>query len=111
SMMAITQTHRDLELISPLGKDVLMVQSFTGTEAISQLFRFEMQLVSERTTVALDSLLGQKVTLRLNRDGGERYFNGYVHQFGKLTSAHGHDHYYVEVVPWLWFLTQTADSR
>jgi hypothetical protein len=42
--MASTQTTRDFRADSPLGKDMLPLRSFGGTEAISQLFEIRAAL-------------------------------------------------------------------
>jgi type VI secretion system secreted protein VgrG len=109
--MSTTQAHRDLALMTPLGSDVLLVQSMVGTESISAPFRFELFMISERSSPAIDSLVGQKVTLQLALPSGNRHYNGYVRQIGKMTSAHGREQYYAEVVPWLWHLSQNCNCR
>ena len=110
--MPYTQQNRLISLETPLGEDVLLLQSFTGSEGISRLFRFQLDLLSEKNSIAFDSIIGQKVTLRVNLfDGSDRYFNGYVSRFAQSGSDARFTHYQMEVVPWLWFLTRNADCR
>ena len=70
---------------TPLGPDVLLLQQFSGSEFLSRLFRFELELLAESTTdIAFDQILGQSVTVTLLMpDGSPRYFNGIVSRFSQ----------------------------
>src|SRR5262245_60637342 len=109
--MALLQENRLITLTTPLGPDVLLVESLEGHEAISSLFHFQPVLVSEKD-IAPEDLVGQRLTFSFElTDGEQRHVNGFVSRF-----AHGDvglrvAHYYAEVVPWLWFLTRTTDCR
>ena len=62
--MAFTQDGRLIAIETPLGKDALLLQGFTGQEGISRLFSFQLDLLAERP-VALKSLLGQRASIRV----------------------------------------------
>ncbi|MCI0640685.1 MAG: type VI secretion system tip protein VgrG [Gemmataceae bacterium] len=110
--MAIVQQDRLILLNTPLGKDVLLVETLEGVESISNLFRFNLVLVSEKRDIALNSLVGQKVTIGVELPGKKfRYINGFVSRFSQGDVDARVSHYYAEVVPWLWFLTRTSDCR
>jgi type VI secretion system secreted protein VgrG len=98
---------------NPLGKDVLLLTAFSGKEEISRLFNFELDLLSLRADVKPDEIIGKNITFVLKRgDSDTRYFNGYVNRFSASgLNIRGMRLYRAEVVPWLWFLTQTADCR
>ncbi|MBI4201544.1 MAG: type VI secretion system tip protein VgrG [Chloroflexi bacterium] len=101
-------------LATPLGKDVLLLTSMTGYEALSDLFRFELDMVSEDVALDPRAILGQKVTIRVDLpEGGQRYVNGHVSRFTNVGPVGdlGQTRYTAEVVPQLWFLTRTTDSR
>src|SRR5262245_22216219 len=110
--MAITQDNRLLAVTTPLGKDVLLLDTLEGTEGLSRLFRFNLVLVSETRTINPADLVGQRVGVAIELpDKKVRYVNGFVNRFA-IGDVEGHlAHYYAEVVPWLWFLTKTADCR
>ena len=56
--------------------------------------------------------MGQNVTVRLFDSGGkERYWNGFVNRFSQGAQSQRFTTYRAEMVPWLWFLTKTADCR
>lgn len=110
--MAYTQDNRLIAVDTPLGKDALLLQSFTGGEGISQLFNFQLDLLAENDSIAFDQIVGQKVTITVTlADSSERYFNGFVSRFSQSGSDVRFTYYHAEVVPWLWFLTRTSDCR
>ncbi len=110
--MAYTQDNRFIRIDTPLGKDVLLLRGFTGEEGISRLFAFDLDLLSEDPSIGYDKIVGQNVTITtVLADDSERYFNGFVSRFAQGGSDHRFTYYRAQVVPWLWFLTRTADCR
>ncbi len=110
--MPILQQDRLVTIRTPLGRDVLLVETLEGTEAVSDLFRFNLVLVSEKRDIALGDLVGQRVSVAIELANGKfRYLNGFVSRFSQGDVDSRVSHYYAEVVPWLWFLTRTSDCR
>jgi type VI secretion system secreted protein VgrG len=110
--MPYTQANRRIAITTPLGKDALLLRGFTGTEAISQLFHFDLDLLSENDSVKFQDLVGKNVTLRIfDADGAERYWNGFISRFSQGSQDRRLTAYRAQMVPWLWFLTRTADCR
>jgi type VI secretion system secreted protein VgrG len=110
--MLYTQDNRVIAIDTSLGRDVLLLQGFTGHEGISQLFSFDLDLLSENSSIAFNDIVGQKVTLTITlADGGSRYINGFVSRFAQSGGDERFTYYRAEVVPWLWFLTRTTDCR
>jgi type VI secretion system secreted protein VgrG len=110
--MPLTQENRLLALETSLGANVLGVQSVTIQEPISRLFLIEAVLSSDDGEINFDDVLGNNVTLRLQIGGeGNRFFNGICSRISQIANAGSFATYRVEVVPWLWFLTRTADCR
>ncbi len=117
-MANFTQAGRPIAVTTPLGDDVLLLESFTGSEAISAPFRFRLDLLTESATpLAFDGLLGQAVTIGLALpDGSTRPINGMVVELSqgpKLQSATGATliRYRAEVAPQFWFLARSFQSR
>ncbi|MFO0888042.1 MAG: type VI secretion system tip protein TssI/VgrG [Isosphaeraceae bacterium] len=112
-MASISQAERNLSLTTPLGPDVLLLTSFSGTESLSRLFSYQLDLASADDAIAAKDIVGKPVTWSISRfDQQPRYFNGIVSRFAagavnrrKLRS------YRAEVVPWPWLLTRTTDCR
>lgn len=99
-------------LTTPLGSDVLLLRGFKGTEGISRLFRFELDLLSQNDSIDFTQIVGQSVTIAITQsDGTPRYLNGVISRFGQRGQDDTFTLYYAEMVPWLWFLTRTADCR
>ena len=77
-MATYVQADRPLTVTTPLGPDDLLLVGFHGHEALSQLFSFQLDLMAEnRTDIAFDKLLGQKVSVHLALPNGKkRHFCG-----------------------------------
>ena len=110
--MALTQDNRPLAVTTPLGKDVLLLRRFSGHEAMSRLFSFELDLVSEvAPAIDFDDIVGKAVTISVKHGGGTRFFNGIVSRFSQGANEGALACYQAEVVPSFWLLTRTADCR
>jgi type VI secretion system secreted protein VgrG len=110
--MSYTQENRLIAIDTPLGKDVLLLREFQGHEGLSQLFRFELDLLSTDPEIQFKDIIGKRVTIRLAiGDETERYFNGFISRFVLTGSDTGLVNYRATMVPWLWFLTRTSDCR
>ena len=110
--MKYTQQNRLLGITSPMGEDVLLLRGVQGREAVSRLFQFELDLLSENRSISFDDVVGKNVTLRISlADGSSRYWNGCVSSFTQGAQDQGLAQYDAVMVPWLWFLTRTADCR
>lgn len=110
--MPITSHDRLFSFDSPLGPDKLLVNSFGGTEQLSELFTFELELVSEDFTIDYDSIIDRNVTVGIRMADGKtfRYFNGYINKFEPVKHEGRLAYYKADLVPWLWYLTQTSDN-
>ena len=116
--MAYTQENRIIALESPLGKDELLPTAFRGAEGMSRLFSFEVVAVSHNQAITFEKIVGKNVTIAVGlQDGTERYFNGIVCRFSQAGAGSQQDkevhftEYRATVVPWLWLLTQTENSK
>ena len=111
-MPSYTQINRRIAISTPLGENELLLKAFTGAEAISQLFHFDLDLLSENDSIKFQDVVGKNVTLRIfDADHAERHWNGFVSRFSQGSQNRRLTNYRAEVVPWLWFLTRTADCR
>src|SRR4051794_5006252 len=110
--MALVQVDRLFTLSTPLGADALFVQSVEGIEQMSGLFRFNMVLISEKRNIPLADLVGQRAVLQIDLGNKkQRLINGLVSRFSQGDVDSRISTYYLELVPWLWFLTRTTDCR
>ena len=103
---------RMVELITPLGKDVLLFHALRGREELGRSSEFDLSALSTNGDVNPGDLLGKSVTVKLELvKGGFRYFNGYVTRFSQGTIVGKYYEYQMTVNAWLWFLTRTADCK
>ncbi|MGI8789230.1 MAG: type VI secretion system Vgr family protein [Pyrinomonadaceae bacterium] len=117
--MALKQKGRNLLINTPLGEDFLLLEEFTASETISELFAFQLKLVHEEngegltpTVVDPKQLLGQLVGIKINLpDKTSRYFNGVVSHWRQRNRDPRFTYYQAIVVPKVWILTQKRQSR
>ena len=111
-MSNYTQEGGLFKIDTPLGSDVLLLRGFKGTEGISRLFRFELDFLSENSSISFSDIVGKNVTISLRQgDGTYRYLNGIISRFAQHATEEEFTSYSAEMVPWLWFLTRDADCR
>ena len=111
--MAATQKKRFLAIETSLGDDKLLIKDFTLTETLGRLFQMDVELRSDDREIKFEDIVGTQATVRLELpDGkGTRYFNGCVSRFVQIEHQGSYAVYHATLVPWMWFLTRTADCR
>lgn len=110
--MAYTQEKRLITIDSPLGKDSLLLRSFSGHEGMSQIFRFSVELLSENHSISFKDIVGKQVTLHIHHsENDQRHWNGFVSRFSCVGGDNRFSYYHADIVPWFWFLTRTADCQ
>ncbi len=114
--MSYTQDNRSIAIITSLGKDKLLLKSCTVSEQLGRPFVIKAELLSNDETVDFLKLIGKGVTIRWRMPettGGDkkRFFSGYISSFVQRPRVEGFFVYEATIVPWLWFLTRTADCR
>jgi type VI secretion system secreted protein VgrG len=108
--------NRFLYLSTPLGPDTILLSGFSGTESISELFRFELELLADnRINISFDQLLGQSVAFGINvlpNDAAyQRDFDGICMRVSQGGRDQNFTRYTMTVVPRFWLLTQNFQSR
>jgi len=114
--MPFTQDNRFIAIATPLGKDKLLLKSINISEQLGRPFVMKADLISEEPAVDFLQIVGKGVTIRwrMPAEGGaetKRFFSGYVSSFVQRPRVEGFHCYEATIVPWLWFLTRTADCR
>jgi type VI secretion system secreted protein VgrG len=110
--MATTQIHREIQVSSTLGTDVLLFRRMDASEGLSELSDYRLELYSERADLNIDDLLSTPMSVMVDLPaGGKRYFSGLVTRF-EFTGRQGRfATYQATLRPWLWFLTLASDCR
>src|SRR5690348_6436315 len=97
---------------TPLAPDMLMFDSLSGHEQLSQLFEFRLQMLSPSQDISAEALLGHNVTVEVETQGlGRRYLNGEVTSFALVGRLPRHYRYQAVVRPWTWYMTRTENSK
>jgi len=90
-------------------KSDFKVLEFSGKEAISQPYRFDLELVSDRPDIDLETLLHREAFLSF--DSGEAGIHGQIFRVGQGYSDHRRTHYQISLVPRLAYLGQRINQR
>jgi type VI secretion system secreted protein VgrG len=113
-MATLKQADRLMQFMSPLGKDVLLIESLEGEEGISRLFEYNVELLATLdTTIDPKSMIGAKVavSIALNDAQGFRWINGIVAAFEQGPGDKEFNTYRARIVPAMWQLTLSANCR
>ena len=113
SNFEIEQSGRLLNVESPLGDNKLILTRFRGTEHLSDLFKFELELVSPDHDIQPGEILGKAIAWSIHKAGGTRRpFHGIVGSLsGGGSFGRGYRWYTVEVHPAFWLLTHNENCR
>ncbi|MEF9672000.1 contractile injection system protein, VgrG/Pvc8 family [Pseudomonas sp. PCH446] len=87
----------------------LEVLAFKGTEAISQPYRFELELVSRQPDLNLDELLHRQGFLAFNNGGTG--IHGQIYGIGQGDTGQRWTHYQLTLVPQLAYLGHRFNQR
>lgn len=112
-MASITQDRRPMAITTPLGKDVLLITAFQGTEEMSQPFQFSIKVKALRSTnVPFESLIGKSITVKLDLPKNQnRFFNGVCLKMNQFDSDAEFSNYWMEIVPTVWMLSKKKQSK
>ena len=111
-MANFSQDNRPYRIETPLGKDELLLSEFTAVERISAPYEITADLLSVDQAITLKDLLRQPVSIHVNlASGDERIMHGLVREFSQLGRRDLLTAYRMVIVPSLWFMKLTRDSR
>jgi type VI secretion system secreted protein VgrG len=99
--VTLTSTQPDFEF-----------RSMVGTEELSQLFRYDLELLNPSAKVPVDKMLGSPMTVHLvQKNGKPRHFSGVVTDFSLRGGVGVNALYAVTLRPWLYLLSQRINCR
>jgi len=106
-----SQHKRLLRLLSPIGGGDCVVTSFHGAEQISDVYRFDVTLLST-TRIAHEKIIGTDIAVQIVRENAARWFHGVIAAIVENgTSANNIWQYRCEMVPALALLEVAAHNR
>jgi type VI secretion system secreted protein VgrG len=108
-----SQQDRPFRAKTFLGTTDLLLESFTGIEAVSRPFRFILKLASEKSSIDLKAGLRTPVTVTMVLpENRKRFVHGHISRFTQFgIGTDGLVAYEAEVVPWLSFLDLYHNCR
>jgi type VI secretion system secreted protein VgrG len=118
--MAFTEKNQYFKLTTPFGADKVLFKSVRGREQLSQLFEFDVEMLSEDNALSFDKIIGKDMTVILEFEGAskfQRYIHGTVARFVQARSDQepkdkGHfTTYHATLRPWFWMLTLTRNCQ
>jgi Rhs element Vgr protein len=116
--MAESEPTQLATITTSLGDDVFTLAKVSGVERLSNLFEFEITLLSANHDVVFDEMVGLNVSIAMTLPGGTtRLINGFVNNFTSSWEESGegdsdyHSQYKATLVPELWLLTRSRNSR
>ncbi len=111
--MPIKQENQIITVSSPLGADVLLMNSFQATEKLSTPFKITLNVYTSEESIDPAKIVGKAVTIKVVSDSkNPRYFNGIV---SNLVAGGSKDRrvrdYTLTLVPWLALLKHRKNCR
>lgn len=110
----LPSTDRPIVAHTALGPQLGFL-SLKGSEALSTLFEFEVELVSGTFMLDVRSMLSTELTIEIETSSGSpRYLSGKVIEFALIGREQANSNYYLykaTVRPAFWYLTQNQDNR
>ncbi len=108
------EENRFLYIESRLGPNELLLHSFTGSEELSGLFLFQLELLSENRRIKFEDILGQEISFGVagpDESGQPRHIHGIVTAFSQLPDTPRFSRYRASVSPKVWILTRKQNCR
>lgn len=111
-MPDFTQKDRSLRITTTLGDDAVLVTSLSGSEGLSRLFHYSLELVAPLDKpVDFNDILSGPAVVELDLPKGTRFFNGHITRFSQGRRDDDFIHYRAELSPLYWFWSKNQQSR
>ncbi|MCR4520878.1 MULTISPECIES: type VI secretion system Vgr family protein [Bosea] len=109
---ALGQEQRTASFSTPAGKDEFTLIKFEASEALSELFTFNIEATSKTENADLQSIMSEKCSIKFTlKNKSERVLNGTLVDAQWLGQQDDLYIYRFTLRPWLWLLSQRADCR
>ena len=119
-MARATENNRLLKSTTPLGEDFLLINKMHVEEKLSELYEIDVEFLYDEeedddyfvTTVKDTDILGKTVSISIKqRNNVNRTMTGMVSNFTQGARNRRFTAYYATIVPHVWRLTQSFQSR
>jgi type VI secretion system secreted protein VgrG len=85
--------------------------SMSGSEGIDQPFLLQVECLADSSMLSMEEAIGQHMTITLRYGATERLLDGMCAAIRHLPHGIGMARYVLELRPWFWWLTLSADNR
>ncbi|HEY7237372.1 MAG TPA: type VI secretion system tip protein TssI/VgrG, partial [Gemmatimonadaceae bacterium] len=110
--LTYSQTGRAIRVETPLGPDMLLLESFEGEDEIAGGFCYTLSMLGKDPSLSPAKMMRMPVKVKMTlSDGGTRVINGMISKFRTKELAEGLTVYEAEIRPWWWFYSLTEDFR
>jgi type VI secretion system secreted protein VgrG len=109
----LAQASRVGSFLSALGEDKLVISRFEGSEELSELFEYRLDVLSEDKNIDFDKILGTNCALSIEsrHAGTKRFFNGVLVEAQWVGVERHLSSYRLLLYPWLWLLTRRTNCK
>ena len=109
---ALRQENSTASFSTPQGKDEFTIIKFEASEALSELFTYNVEAASKTENADLQSIMSEKCAIKFTlKNKSERVLNGTLVDAQWLGKQDDLYIYRFTLKPWLWLLSQRADCR
>lgn len=109
---ALRQENSTASFSTPKGKDEFTIIKFEASEALSELFTYNIEAASKTENADLQSIMSEKCAIKFTlKNKSERVLNGTLVDAQWLGKQDDLYIYRFTLKPWLWLLSQRADCR
>jgi len=106
------QDSRLGKLFTALGKDVLVLLRFDGSDHVNSLFEYNVETISALQNIDFDQLIGTHATVELKtQNNGPRFFDGIVTQAQWAGVGENGNRYNLTLRPWIWLAGKRRNQR
>lgn len=106
-----SQTDRMGRLSTELGKDVLVLMRFEGSERLNGLFDWHVTCLAATPDIDFDALIGTHATVTLSNHETIRPFDGIVTEARWLGAGENGHRYQLRLQPWFWLASLRRNQR
>ncbi len=106
-----SQSARMGRLSTRLGRDVLVLTRFEGSERLNDLFDWHVSCIAATPDIDFDALIGTHATVSLENHQGQREFDGIVTEARWLGEGENGHRYMIRLQPWFWLASLRRNQR
>ena len=98
-------------LSTDLGKDVLNLLRFSGSDHVNGLFHYTVEALSTDPNIDFDRILGTHATVTITSEHGPRHYDGIVTEARWAGAGENGNKYALTLQPWFWLAGRRRNQR